>query len=94
MLADETRDIIQKGYRRFLKARELNPRMGQKQMIAAVANALSHSDPDRRISAVEAATGTGKTVAYLIAALPVARAAKKNRGGRHRHRCLTRAIDQ
>ncbi len=77
MLADDTRDIIQRGYRRFLKARELNPRMGQKQMIAAVANALSHADQGRRISAVEAATGTGKTVAYLIAALPVARAAKK-----------------
>ena len=77
MLGDDIRDTIQKGYRRFLTSRELMPRTGQKQMIAAVAHALSNTDPAYRISAVEAATGTGKTVAYLIAALPVARAAKK-----------------
>ena len=46
-------------------------------MIATVANALTDADPDKRIAVVEAGTGTGKTVGYLIAALPIARALKK-----------------
>lgn len=77
MLASDVRETIQQGYRQFLKARDLKPRLGQKQMIATVANALSHSQPDKRLAVVEAGTGTGKTVGYLIAALPIARAMKK-----------------
>ena len=46
-------------------------------MIATVANALTNTDPDKRVAVVEAGTGTGKTVGYLIAALPIARALKK-----------------
>ena len=77
MLDPDVREIIQQGYRTFLASRELSPRLGQKQMIAAVANAVTHEDPDKRIAVVEAGTGTGKTVGYLIAALPLARALKK-----------------
>ncbi|GIX31914.1 MAG: ATP-dependent DNA helicase DinG [Porticoccaceae bacterium] len=67
---------IQQGYRAFLAQRGLRPRPGQRRMIAAVANALAGADgaPGGPVVAVEAATGTGKTVAYLLAALPVARA--------------------
>jgi hypothetical protein len=46
-------------------------------MIAAIANSLSNDNADKRISVIEAGTGTGKTVGYLIAALPIARALKK-----------------
>ncbi len=77
MLDAEVRETIQQGYRKFLKSRDLSPRLGQKQMIATVANALTDSDPDKRLAVVEAGTGTGKTVGYLIAALPIARALKK-----------------
>ena len=77
MLDPEVKETIQQGYRQFLKSRDLSPRLGQKQMIAAVANALTNTDPDKRVAVVEAGTGTGKTVGYLIAALPIARALKK-----------------
>ena len=77
MLDADLRDIIQTGYRNFLDKRELKPRLGQKQMIAAVANCLSQEDASKRLAAIEAGTGTGKTVGYLIAALPIARALKK-----------------
>jgi ATP-dependent DNA helicase DinG len=46
-------------------------------MIAAIANSLSDEDADRRLGVIEAGTGTGKTVAYLIAALPLARHLEK-----------------
>ncbi len=42
-------------------------------MIAAIARQLMHSRPLEKILAVEAGTGTGKTLAYLLAAVPVAR---------------------
>ena len=77
MLDEAIKETIQQGYRQFLKSRDLNPRLGQKQMIAAIANSLSDEDADRRLGVIEAGTGTGKTVAYLIAALPLARHLEK-----------------
>ena len=77
MLDEITKKIIQQGYRQFLKSRNLNPRQGQKQMIAAIANSLSHVDADKRLAVIEAGTGTGKTVGYLLSALPIARARDK-----------------
>ena len=46
-------------------------------MIGAIANALSDDDADKRLAVIEAGTGTGKTVGYLMAALPIARSLKK-----------------
>jgi ATP-dependent DNA helicase DinG len=46
-------------------------------MIAAIANSLGHSDADKRLGVIEAGTGTGKTVGYLLSALPIARAKEK-----------------
>src|SRR5690606_28158608 len=70
---------------RFLEAKGLKPRYGQRLMIAEVAKmlgAISTDDEGRRdreppIVAVEAGTGTGKTVAYSLAAIPAAKAAGK-----------------
>jgi len=73
LLDKATKETIQQAYRKFLKSRDLKPRQGQKQMIAAIANSLSHEDADKRLAAIEAGTGTGKTVGYLLSALPIAR---------------------
>lgn len=77
MLDDSIKETIQQGYRQFLKSRDLKPRQGQKQMVAAISNSLSHDDPDKRLTVIEAGTGTGKTVGYLLSALPIARARDK-----------------
>lgn len=77
MLEQSIKETIQQGYRQFLKSRDLKPRLGQKQMIAAIANSLGNSDADKRLGVIEAGTGTGKTVGYLLSALPIARAKEK-----------------
>lgn len=72
---------IQTAYSRFLDSRGLKARPAQKQMIAAVARTLGairvdekgHRLGESHIVAVEAGTGTGKTIAYLLAALPIAK---------------------
>ena len=74
-LDDERKQEIQDAYRAWLAARGFKPRRGQRQMIAAVARALAGAPP--RIAVVEAGTGTGKTAAYFLAALPLAKALRK-----------------
>lgn len=80
-LAAELREQIQAGYRAFLAGRGLRPRVGQRRMIAAIAGFLAEradaSAGGSRVCAIEAGTGTGKTLAYLLAALPVARSQGK-----------------
>ncbi|WP_345799208.1 ATP-dependent DNA helicase DinG [Neptuniibacter sp. CAU 1671] len=69
---------IQGAYSRFLETRALKARYGQKLMIAEIARcfaALStktDTESDQHICLVEAGTGTGKTMAYLLATVPVA----------------------
>lgn len=75
-LSAELRGRIQDGYRAFLAQRGLRPRVGQRRMIAEIAGFLAALEPDSpapRVCAIEAGTGTGKTLAYLLAALPIAR---------------------
>lgn len=80
MLSKDTKERIQSLYREAIKALDLRPRYGQRVMIAEIAKALGairEGDKDERdneagIAVVEAGTGTGKTLAYLIASLPVA----------------------
>lgn len=80
MLSQESRERIQALYRECIKALDLKPRYGQRVMIAEIAKALGavhtndkgERDNDSGIVVVEAGTGTGKTLAYLLAALPVA----------------------
>ena len=79
MLADAEKSGIQKSYRDWLAAKALNPRHGQRHMIAEVARVLANArfgneDLEKRIAAIEAGTGTGKTVAYLLPSLVLARA--------------------
>lgn len=80
MLDVELRESIQTAYSRWLTARGFRARSGQKQMIAAIARAFAETGgvdvpaPATVVGrlAVEAGTGTGKTIAYLLAGLPVA----------------------
>ncbi len=85
MLTDALKDTIQRAYRQYLESRGLKPRYGQRLMIAEIVKTLArvetdedgHRTGDTPVCAVEAGTGTGKTVAYSLAVLPVARALDK-----------------
>lgn len=85
MVAEAVKAKIQSIYRQFLENKSLKPRYGQKLMIADIARTLSSittdtegvRDSDNHICVIEAGTGTGKTVAYLLATLPVAQSLKK-----------------
>src|SRR5690554_7870122 len=85
MLDEALKGEIQAAYRRVLETQGLTPRYGQRLMIAEIARTLAGIEADdagRRLSdehvcVLEAGTGTGKTLAYLLAALPVAKARGK-----------------
>ena len=69
------KDEIQEAYRAWLQARNFRARRGQREMIAAIARTFGGEAP--RIAAIEAGTGTGKTAAYALAAIPLAQALGK-----------------
>lgn len=85
MLNNELKSQIQQAYSSFLEAKGLKPRYGQRLMIAEIAKifgTITTDDKGQRVSdpaiiAVEAGTGTGKTVAYTIAAIPCAQFEEK-----------------
>ncbi|MGB0763569.1 MAG: hypothetical protein ACPGPG_00145 [Luminiphilus sp.] len=68
MLDDTLKASIREAYQTLVTKRQLKPRWGQRQMIAEVANALGDPDAPQPIAVVEAGTGTGKTIAYTVAA--------------------------
>ncbi|WP_017430555.1 ATP-dependent DNA helicase DinG [Vreelandella jeotgali] len=85
MLDDELKGHIQGAYRRMVEELDLTPRYSQRLMIAEIARTLGDitvdeagkRQSDNHVCVLEAGTGTGKTLAYLVAALPVARALGK-----------------
>ena len=85
MLEDAIKKQIQDAYTKFLAAKELKPRYGQKLMIAHIARTFGNIELNDdgentgypNIAVVEAGTGTGKTIAYLLATLPIAAALEK-----------------
>lgn len=86
MIDQQLRKIIQEAYSAFLNNRGLKARYGQKMMIAEVARTLgsiknidlqSGEERSGHICVTEAGTGTGKTMAYLLASVPVAQQQKK-----------------
>lgn len=80
MLSATTKERIQSLYSECRQALGLKPRYGQRLMIAEVAKTLASIEKDEKdqrcndqgIAVIEAGTGTGKTLAYLLGALPVA----------------------
>ena len=85
MLDKALKSQIQQAYSTFLDKRGLKPRFGQKMMIAEVAKLLGGIEQDaegkrksdNHVCVTEAGTGTGKTLAYLLVSVPVAKAQKK-----------------
>ncbi|MDQ2078437.1 ATP-dependent DNA helicase DinG [Marinimicrobium sp. ABcell2] len=85
MLSDSLKKEIQHAYTQFLNNKGLKARYGQKLMIAEIAKTLGSIKLDDegvresqgQVCVVEAGTGTGKTVAYLLPALVVAKALGK-----------------
>lgn len=75
MLTDDVKQTIQTAYKSILAQSGFRSRSGQRIMIAEIAKTLSA--PENRLVVAEAPTGTGKSLAYLISALPVAQAAGK-----------------
>lgn len=85
MLDKKLKSEIQSAYSAFLQNRGLKPRVSQKQMVAHIARTLGgikqtsegERDGESHICVVEAGTGTGKTLAYLLSAVPIAQSRKK-----------------
>jgi len=85
MLPDLVKKQIQSAYSKFLENKNLKPRFGQKMMIAEIAKTFGSieldeenvrdpdANPGKHICVVEAGTGTGKTIAYLLPALAIAK---------------------
>jgi ATP-dependent DNA helicase DinG len=90
LLDDELKASIRSAYTALVEGKSLTPRWGQRQMIAVIANALGRISVSANTTAdgesdesppavcvVEAGTGTGKTIAYAVAAIPMAMALDK-----------------
>lgn len=88
MLAEETKDVIREAYGALMKSKSLTPRWGQRQMIAEIANTLARipavgevsqgkKETPPAVCVIEAGTGTGKTIAYAVATIPMAQALNK-----------------
>jgi ATP-dependent DNA helicase DinG len=85
MLTDSLKKSIQGAYSHLLESKGIKARYGQRLMIAEVARTLASAECDESgirqgdapVCVVEAGTGTGKTIAYAIAAIPVAQALEK-----------------
>ena len=76
-LTDDIKQQIQQSYRDVLAGKDIRARYGQRLMIAEIARYMGDiTDNDGQRTSppaacvVEAGTGTGKTLAYLIAAIP------------------------
>ena len=89
MLTDLVKKQIQSAYSKFLENKNLKSRFGQKMMIAEIAKTFGNIELDEEnvrevsdksgnhICVVEAGTGTGKTIAYLLPALAIAKSMGK-----------------
>src|SRR5690625_7370231 len=79
LLSDSTKTRIRNGLTGVREAVSgFRDRPSQRRMIAEVAKTLAGEYGESRILACEAGTGTGKSLAYLLAALPVAEAQRKH----------------
>lgn len=84
MLSEELKSAIRDAYSAIVEGKSLTPRWGQRQMIAEIANTLARIPTEGgsapglpAVCVIEAGTGTGKTIAYAVAAIPVAKALNK-----------------
>lgn len=72
IIPQSVRDQIQGAYRQFLADKGFKPRRSQREMIAEVARTFAHASPSCGAAMIEAGTGTGKTLAYLLPGIVLA----------------------
>jgi ATP-dependent DNA helicase DinG len=84
LLKDAQKEEIRAAYNAIIQSKSLVPRWGQRQMIAEIANTLARipapgdaPPQEPAVCVIEAGTGTGKTIAYAVAAIPIAKALDK-----------------
>lgn len=79
MLSDKLKGIIRQSYKAIGEnLANFNPRKQQTFLVAEIAKTLAGEySKDRKIIAIEAGTGTGKSLAYSLGAIPLALAKKK-----------------
>jgi len=85
LLSDDLKKQIQTCYSTILENKQVKPRVGQRLMIADIARVLGNIDTkteaeqanNPNIVILEAGTGTGKTLAYCLATIPIAKSLKK-----------------
>ncbi|KRW83723.1 ATP-dependent DNA helicase DinG [Marinobacter sp. P4B1] len=80
MLNEETKVAIRDAYRNLSKNIEgFKPRRGQAEMISHIARTLDPDDTlNTHICVIEGQTGTGKSIGYMIGAIPVAQKLEKH----------------
>ncbi|MDK1023920.1 MAG: ATP-dependent DNA helicase DinG [Gammaproteobacteria bacterium] len=86
MLDEKIKETIQTAYSRLLEAKGFRARYCQKLMLAEIARTLGAIETDQEgnrvegphIAVLEAGTGTGKTIAYALAAIPLAKSLGKS----------------
>lgn len=79
MLGDKTKEIIRKAYKSIgEKLENFTPRKQQAYLIAEIAKTIAGEySKDRKHIVIEAGTGTGKSLAYCLGAIPLAISRKK-----------------
>ncbi|WNC70631.1 ATP-dependent DNA helicase DinG [Thalassotalea psychrophila] len=79
MLGDKTKEIIRKAYKNIGdKLENFTPRKEQAYLIAEIAKTIAGEySKDRKHIVIEAGTGTGKSLAYCLGAIPLAISRKK-----------------
>ncbi|WP_286266934.1 ATP-dependent DNA helicase DinG [Thalassotalea atypica] len=79
MLSDNIKDTIRQAYKNIGQELEnFTPRKQQTFLIAEIAKTLAGEyDKSRKIITIEAGTGTGKSLAYALGSIPLAKARKK-----------------
>lgn len=77
MLTDETKDCIRTAHERLVSQAGIRKRGAQNRLIAEAARVAAGGEGGPVRSVVEAPTGTGKSLGYLLGAIPAAMARKK-----------------
>ena len=85
MLTDEIKHNIQQAYSTFIASKRYNARKNQRIMIAEIAKVVANSvEVEEReqgsyahVAVIEAGTGIGKTIGYMVSLLPIAQALEK-----------------
>jgi ATP-dependent DNA helicase DinG len=79
MLTSKHKQLIRKWYTKFSEQQEaFKPRAAQNQLIADIARCIGGElNKEQRIMLAESGTGTGKSLAYLFAGIPLAKSLNK-----------------